>query len=203
VEIDKIISSFYTLKNDGLCKKFVVAVTEKMNIRNKQGFTLIELLVVIAVIGILSALGLVSLNGAREKARDSKRIVDLRTIRQAFYMYYEDYGSYPTSNIGNISFLSPGTIMTDSASSGNLFLQALVPTYLSKVPLDSVNKQVSGKWYRYQYIVDTLGNYCGEIGYAYLVISNYEMVHQDHGDTSPCPSWINAPNGYLYVLPTH
>ncbi|MFA6512309.1 MAG: prepilin-type N-terminal cleavage/methylation domain-containing protein, partial [Patescibacteria group bacterium] len=31
----------------------------------KKGFTLIELLVVIAIIGILSAIGLVSLNGAR------------------------------------------------------------------------------------------------------------------------------------------
>jgi len=44
------------------------------------GFTLIELLVVIAIIGLLSTLAIVSLNGARAKARDAKRISDVRQM---------------------------------------------------------------------------------------------------------------------------
>jgi prepilin-type N-terminal cleavage/methylation domain-containing protein len=62
---------------------------------NKSGFTLIELLVVIAIIGLLASIVLVSLNSARGKARDTKRIADLKQIQVALEMFYDQYSRYP------------------------------------------------------------------------------------------------------------
>lgn len=68
--------------------------------KTEKGFTLIELLVVIAIIGILSSTVLVSLNSARSKARDARRMSDFANLQTALELYYDKYGSYPTTNGG-------------------------------------------------------------------------------------------------------
>jgi len=55
-----------------------------MRMKSQKGFTLIELLVVISIIGILSSLVVVSLNDARAKARDARRLSDIRQMANVF-----------------------------------------------------------------------------------------------------------------------
>ena len=54
--------------------------------KDKKAFTLIELLVVIAIIGLLSTLSIIALNSARAKARDAKRISDVKQMQVALEM---------------------------------------------------------------------------------------------------------------------
>jgi len=63
---------------------------------SSKGFTLIELLVVIAIIGILATIVLVSLNSARVRARDARRLSDMQQMSLAMEMYYDTNSSaYP------------------------------------------------------------------------------------------------------------
>jgi len=85
--------------------------------QNKKGFTLIELLVVIAIIGLLSTLSILALNTARARARDAKRIADVKQIQTALEMFFNDTGDYPAS-------ITPGAAIR---TADNIFLAA-VPT---------------------------------------------------------------------------
>ena len=63
--------------------------------RKTKGFTLIELLVVISIIGLLTTLAVVALNSARQKARDAKRVADIKQIQTALELFYNDQSGYP------------------------------------------------------------------------------------------------------------
>ncbi len=63
-----------------------------------RGFTLIELLVVIAIIGLLSTIIAAPIQNARKKARDSKKIAEVKAVQLALDQYAEaNAGQYPTT----------------------------------------------------------------------------------------------------------
>lgn len=74
--------------------------------KKNKGFTLIELLVVIAIIGILSSVVLASLNSARQKSRDARRVADIKQVQLALELYFDSNANYPTT----LSALAPSFI---------------------------------------------------------------------------------------------
>jgi prepilin-type N-terminal cleavage/methylation domain-containing protein len=62
--------------------------------KKREGFTLIELLVVIAIIGILASIVLVSLSGARNRAKDARIMADMGQIRSTAEIFYGNNGTY-------------------------------------------------------------------------------------------------------------
>ncbi|HTR19077.1 MAG TPA: prepilin-type N-terminal cleavage/methylation domain-containing protein [Candidatus Paceibacterota bacterium] len=106
-----------------------------------RGFTLIELLVVIAIIGMLASIILAALNGARTKARDTRREADMHTIETALEEYANDNGHYPIT-------LSGGTTKWTSFDTRNTYysnpitspaatnLTAALQPYLPVAPTD-------------------------------------------------------------------
>src|SRR5574340_99032 len=61
----------------------------------RRGFTLIELLVVIAIIGILAAMLFPVFARARESARKTQCLANVKNIAIAYQMYLTDYDRFP------------------------------------------------------------------------------------------------------------
>lgn len=131
--------------------------------KRRSGFTLIELLVVIAIIGLLSSVVLAALSSARKKARDAKRMADIKSIQLALEFYRDRFGVYPSPEAESASAPPAGcwgwdTSFTDFGSDGYSFIPALATSgIIAKVPTDPITAPVGSdcdvvpgyKYYRY------------------------------------------------------
>lgn len=142
-----------------------------------KGFTLIELLVVISIISLLSSIVLAALNDARAKARDSRRISDLRQIHTALQLYLQDHEEAPNNE-------QVDTVhQIHSASEGNWSeFEDLLSNYITSLPVDPLNgiekrskypDTTGGNTYRYSYSrIDEQGPTCTEENPAHPNCSN-------------------------------
>ena len=159
----------------------------------QRGFTLIELLVVISIIGLLSSIVLTSVNSARKKARDARRIADVKQIQTALEFYYDKYGYYPGSGecsastpnrnwSNSVQCLSSGRWLRDSASN--------LAEFLPSDPIDPINQN---NWSRGAYYYYSR-NY-GDDKQWYMIVyalENYPNPLIENQDG------VRAPNGQYF-----
>ncbi len=105
--------------------------------RSVRAFTLIELMVVISIISLLSSIVLASVNTARAKARDARRLSDMHNIQIALELYRQTNNQYP-----NGSSLLSNTASWDT-------LKSLLAPYMPQVPVDPINDADNN--YEYDY----------------------------------------------------
>lgn len=102
-------------------------------LRDKKGFTLVELLVVVAIIGLLSTLAVVALGSARGKARDAKRLSDIKQVQTALELFYNDNNGYPVAAAPPLALGGAGAV-TLSGAGITAANGAAGTTYMGQVP---------------------------------------------------------------------
>ena len=134
-------------------------INDKQKNNKRNGFTLMELLVVIAIISILTAIVFPNLNKSRIKARDARRISDIKSIQLALAVYYDN----------NRSSGYPADIYA---------ADKLAPTYMPKVPTDPLG-------YNYAYAaIDLNGSICSSYHLGATLEGDVAPT-DDVDDTSP------------------
>ncbi|MFP3903341.1 MAG: DUF1559 domain-containing protein [Armatimonadota bacterium] len=131
---------------------------------SRRGFTLIELLVVIAIIAILAAILFPVFARAREKARQTSCLSNVKQIGLGWQMYIQDYDeTVPPYYIPNSE---RGPELPDLGSSTTLYWQDLIHPYIK-------NFQI--------WVCPSEGT-SGEVAYIRSYGGNYSYVFSHYDD---------------------
>ncbi len=114
-----------------------------MKVLARRGFTLIELLVVIAIIAVLIALLLPAVQSAREAARRSQCVNNLKQIGLAMHNYHQGVGSFPqghSQSAHSLNYQPSGSNGGPYAGWTEWSAHAMMLPYMEQTPLfNSIN----------------------------------------------------------------
>lgn len=174
----------------------------RLSNEKKNAFTLIELLVVISIIGIMSTVAMTSLNGVRKKARDARRLSDMKQIINALELYKSRYGTYP-GNSDSSGTVPPGDSCggwdvgyNGGEGSGDQFIQPLVTAgIMTPVPGDPKGTGCYTAYRYYRYGAGTSGCNVNEGAFYVLGVEDMETSGRPYpgspGWSCPSRNWQN------------
>lgn len=134
--------------------------------QKRNGFTLLELLITISIMSILAGAVAPTMHKQVLKARDARRITDVRAICAAIDNYYADNGTWPAANT-NASFGG-----WDVSHDGNFISELRTAGYLPQDVSDPTNDDT----HHYRYYVYNKSSYScvGETSFYVIGILNFE-----------------------------
>ncbi|GEM_PF-860147 len=145
-----------------------------MNRNFKYGFTLIELLVVIAIIAIIAAILFPVFGKAREKARQTACLSNLRQLGQGLTMYAQDHGHILPTNDGQ-----PWSVQLGTYASGGIMD---CPSY--KNPAGSGTPEYGFNYHLYDRPISRLSNPSNLLLFADLSASSMKTSFTINGLTA-------------------
>lgn len=89
------------------------------------GFTIIELLVVVAIIGLLASIISAAVTNARVKARDARRLTDVKQVKTGMDLYFANCSEYPPA----VDFVANNQISCGSTPVLRVPADPLTPQY--------------------------------------------------------------------------
>ncbi len=183
-------------------KQILYKMNKRHSKNKKNGFTLIELLVVISIVSLLSSILFASVSVASAKARDTRKIAEVASVRTALELYYSEHNEMPPmfncsgscvdgtrSTIQFEDTTNPKNPTSEAGKAYNRTMEVLVEEgFLSSVPHSPDNDNAYGY---YNYGPGTVGA---------VFIANLETGEEtSSGLPGTCRPWAASicPMGFL------